>query len=229
MFFGQNVSSGPAPTTVTFGGYGSAEATGVNVTGTWNSSPSAGNGALLAYWHTNATNTVSVCNGTGTDGCTGSDTFTSLGTYVASGSAFKSEIYLMCNLTQTGNPTITMSGSSSVYAIFIYFSGQTTGGCNDGSSPKDNQAASGTPYTTGAITTTNAHDLLLGIFYNNTGGTYTIGTDGQGNAMTFATGSGTSVSGVVSIEYKNEAATNTYTPAITGPNTAWNGRAVAIK
>ena len=85
--------------------------------------------------------------------------------------------------------------------------------------------------TSGAITTTNAKDLLLGLFGNNSGGTNVIGTDGQGNTMTFACGNGTcgGAAGVVSIEYLQESATNTYTPNMTGPaSTPWNGQAVAI-
>ena len=221
-------------TTVSFGGYAVGSGSVANLSIAWNSSPSAGNGALTLVWHGTGTTITSVCDGTGTDGCTGSDTYTSLGSYSGTG-AFISDVFLMCNLTNTGNFVVTPNTSTALYAESVWFSGQTTTGgatgCSDGGGPKNNDGASGTANTSAAITTTNAHDLLLGLFGNNTGGTYVIGTDGQGNAMTFACGNGTCGGvGAISIEYRAESATNTYTPAITGPtNTGWIGQAVAIK
>jgi hypothetical protein len=101
----------------------------------------------------------------------------------------------------------------------------TTGtGCNDGYN-HNQSTSSGTAVTSNTITTTNTHDLLVGLMGNNTGGTTSAGTDGQGNSMTLRMDR----AGVTDITTFSETATNTYSAAMTISSSKWNGMVMAFK
>ena len=223
-----STGSGVVATTVLFGGWGAGQNSTANIPLNWNTTPTVGGGEIVFFWHLTTTTVTSVCNGTGTDGCTGSDTFVSLGA-LTNTAHFVSEVYLLCNVTHTNAVIITPNAAAQVYADGIFFTGQTVGGCNDGF-PAGTVNTGATPLTGPAVTTTNAHDLLTILASNACGGTaYAAGVDGQGNAMT---DSGATNSGVLGISYRQLSATNTYTPTVTaGPTCATGGNAqtLAIK
>ncbi len=229
---GGAVSSGG--TTVTFQNYcdGGSPVPATTVQCIWTGgTPSAGTGAMLEIWHATSITISTVCDGTGTGGCTGTSTYTQTSPYT-NGSNFISEIWYTCSFAGSAAITVTPNASATLYITGAWFSGQTASGtnCNDGGGPKNAQSTSSTQLTAGALTTTNAKSLLIEVLANNCGGSaYAGGTDGQGNSMTI-TGGG--VFGVVGLQYLQESATNTYTPVATGGPTCGSGgnaQAMAFK
>ena len=136
----------------------------------------------------------------------------------ANGSTYVTSLWYTCNYTAlTGSgKTITVnmnsSTSSFIYAAAVDLTGntQTSTGCNDGYNHAQSTSAN-TAVLSGTIATTNAHDLVVEFQGNNTGGTTTAGTDGQGHSMTLRSDS----AGVADMSTVSESATNTYSAAFT--------------
>jgi hypothetical protein len=171
-----------------------------------------------------------VCDGTGGPTyCTGGSSYNIEPTTTnGAGSPFKTDLAYSCNSAQNSDFTLwTPSGGSIGFSAGIYGSGNTTTstGCNDGYATVNVVTSATTSYTTNSVTTTNAHDLLVALFVNNSGGTCTAGADGQGHTMTVQASS----YGVVCVETYNETATATYTATMTGPNAPYNGYLIAVK
>lgn len=210
------------PTTVTFGidcGFGGGA---LHVSCNLGGTPATGDAVLVNVYLYTTTDTVnSICDGTGTDGCTGSSTYT-LETAVTNGSNFKSYVGYTCNYVGTGTGTITVnqSGTGGIYGLVMTATGNTTTGtnCKDGYTNTVNTSA-GTSCTTPTITTTNAHDLLAGFTIASGGyGTYTVGADGQGNTFTARDAQ----AGVITSQTINETAANTYYSAGTWTTSSVN-------
>lgn len=165
---------------------------------------------------------TSVCDGTGADGCTGSDTFTIEPAFV-NGSAFKSWVFFNCNSTApSANLTISFTGTASFSDVTIHQVGSqftgSAGGCVGGYN-KAQSTSAGTTYTSGTLTTTHGNDLLIGLPSNGCGGSaYTAGVDGQGHTYTMQS----SNNGVVGLESFQETTNNIYSASVTGPSCAWN-------
>jgi hypothetical protein len=220
--------TGGGGTTVLFANYCNGSGSGTSQICEWSAVPAAGSAAAILIWHSTSSTISTVCDGTGTGGCTSSSTYSLAGSYT-NGTNFTSDIWITCNFAGSTDVTVTPSASVQLYIDGVSATGNTTTGtnCNDGTGPKNNQSTTAVELTAGALTTTNAHSLLLFLASNNCGGTaYTAGVDGQGNAMT---DSGAANSGVLQISYRQQSATNTYTPtAATGPACGSGGNAQAF-
>ena len=197
-----------ASTTVT---YASLSATfGNSDTAIIGSSPTTGSAIVGAlFFFNNATTLTTVCDGTGTGGCTGSSTYT-IEPIQTNGTAFRSYLFFTCNFVGTGGGTVTVTpaGADLPYGVLVVATGNTTTGtnCNDGYNYVVN-TTTGLSCQTPTVTTTNAHDMLLGVSLIPSGpATYTPGTDGQGNAFT----NDNSVAGAAFAQTINETMAKAY-------------------
>jgi hypothetical protein len=171
-------------------------------------------------------NVTKVCDGTGSDGCTGSDTFTILSAYV-NGTNFSSTIFYVCSAASatSANLTISWTGSSgSSYAGAIEIWGAASSGCVGGH--VQNKGASGTTYSISpsTLTPTSTNSLMVGLSSNFNGNPITAGNDGQGNSYTLRANS----TNVVGIETLAETSVQAYLATMTGPSTPWNMDAIVI-
>lgn len=188
------------------------------------SSPTAGSAVVGVVWISTTNSVVSVCDGTGATGCTGSSTYT-INTKYNNASNFASVSFYTCSYAGTAdNITITLTAGGSVYSNGISATGNSTTACSDGYNQAQSTSA-GTAYQSATITTTNAQSLLVGLFANGCGGTYTAGTDGQGHTYTLRA----SNSGVTGAETLGALSTGTYYAAATGPNCVWNAAVMGVK
>ena len=220
------------PTTVTFitNGWCNGNAGGNSTLCNWTSTaPAAGKGVVIGIMLFNSGQSVtSVGDGTGTNQLTGSSTYTCNSIY-NNGTNFSSEVCYTCNYqgVSGSGKSVTILGSEQLYVYGISMTGQTTSGtgCSDGYAHGQSTSA-GTAMLSGTITTTNAHDLLIGFAANNCGSSpMTAGTDGQSNTMTMS-GQQSNVAG---IEYLAESATHAYQPSATTGSCKWNLEAMAFK
>lgn len=137
-------------------------------------------------------------------------------------------IFVHCNYTGSGTPTITVTNNASVVCSIIVaeYSGVDSGGTptdgtNSGTGTASNPAA-------GNITTTNANDLLLAGFGDLTGANDTI-TAGSGYSFVQQNGDGTTIF-VGAMEEQIVSATGTYTNGFTyNPTQQWVAAHVAYK
>lgn len=187
-----------------------------------------GNAVAIMVGFQGVTATItSVCDGTGTNQCTGGSTYSSH--TVLRNSTNSMQLWFTCNYQGTpanGLTIVTSATVNYIYGAGGVATGNTTTGTNCDDGYKDNSAASGTAYSTGAMTaTTNAHDLLFSFAMNDTGGTYTEGTDGQGNTMTIRAND----SGVAAVSSFNETVTAAFNSSITGVSAHWEMAEFAIK
>jgi len=213
----------PAGTTVTYQNYCDGSNNEAVGTCTLAGTPSAGNAVVGIVWMAQGGTLTSVCDGTGTGGCTGSSTYTINPKY-SNGSAFASYTFYTCNYSGSSHLSLTFDTSRSYYVVGVYASGNSTSSCSDGYNKAQGTSA-GTAHTSGTITTANANSLLVGLVSNDSGGTYTAGVDGQGNNYTARANK----LGVVMVETRTASATNTYSASATGPNAVWNAEIIAIK
>ena len=187
-----------------------------------------GNAFILGVTFAGVVATVlTVCDGTGAGQCTGGSTWHSQG--LLRNSTNSMQIWYTCSyqgVTANGL-TITTSGTVGyIYGAGIAATGNTQAGTGCLDQYKDNSGTSGTAYSTGAMTsTTNAHDLLVSFAFNDAGGTYTAGTDGQGNTMTIQAND----AGVAAVSSFNETITAAFNSNITGPSTHWEMAEFAVK
>lgn len=224
VFAGFRAPSGGTPTTVT---YASQNCAGTSADCTF-SNVTLHNflGGVVGRGNTTDTLT-SVCDGSGTGGCTGSSTYTIKPVY-KNGSSFESYVWYTCDAQNAGSNIVvqfTWSGGTGGYSVGDEGTGNSTTGCEDQFA--QGQGASGTTYTSGTTaTTTNANDLLLGFIMSWSGASaLSAGSDGQGNTMTLDTNS----SNVAGVEHYNETAKAAYAAAASGPNAAWNMHTLAVK
>jgi hypothetical protein len=223
-------NKGGAATTVTYSGI-VCGLSGGSTTETCNpgSTPTTGSAVVGFVFILNQSSTLtSVCDGTGANGCTGSSTYTIKPIFTL-GSASETYAFFTCNYVGTGTTgtlTFVQTAAQGMYGEFITATGNTTTGtaCNDGYAQAQNTSAV-TTYTSGTVTTTNAHDLLVGMFGAQSASAFTAGTDGQGNTYTARDSS----AGAVMIETLAESATNTYSASATGSSSTYNAMVFAIK
>ncbi len=211
------------PTTVTYAslsaGFGSSD------TAVIGSSPTTGSAIVGALFFFNNTVTLStVCDGTGSGGCTGSSTYTIEPIQANSGgTAFRSYLFFTCNFVGTGGGNVTFTQSGGVdlpYGVLVVETGNTTTGtnCNDGYNYVVN-TTTGLSCQTPTVTTTNAHDMLFGAsLIINSYSTYTPGTDGQGNAFT----NNVNVALAAVVQTINETAAKAYYSAASWTPTSTN-------
>lgn len=223
-------SGGSTTVTFTSGGNCTGFDSAAAVACFWlNNAPSSGNGVVLLLFTPSGDTISSVCDGTGTNQCTGSSTYQSEPAYSNVGSGFQSQVWYTCNYQGVSGPsqTVTMvTNGSYIYALGLYMSGNTTTGtnCIDGYN-KAQSTSAGTTATSGTITTTNAHDLFVGLSSQGyCSGDFVAGSDGQGNTMTQI-----DIRNVISTQYFNESATNTFSATTTMSSCTWNEEAVAFK
>lgn len=226
--FGGGVSGGGATTVTWTNAFCNISGGAANETCTiGNGTLSNGNAVILGMFLFSTTDTIlGVCDGTGTNGCTGSSTYTIQPVYI-NGANFESYVIYTCNYqgTNGGVVNVHQSGTGGMYGGVVVATGNSTSSCSDGYN-KAQSTSAGTAYQSGTITTTNAHDLLVAVGTNNSGASgFTNGTDGQGN--TYTTGAATA--NVAYVGVLAESATNTYYGSVTGPSSPWNMEVIGIK
>lgn len=224
-------ASAPPPTTVTYVSscHGNGAASSIACS-SWGAAPTAGKQIVGVTWLPTSVNLTGVCDGTGTGGCTGSSTYTILTEYSNSPN-FHSYVWYTCNYAGTaagGDITLTYSGSASgSYTAAVSASGGTTTGtgCNDGYNKAQSTSAT-TAWQSGTVATSNANDLMVGLFSNACGvASFTAGQDGAGNTYTARVND----TNVVNVQTLAETATGTYYAAATGSSCQWNAEIFAIK
>jgi hypothetical protein len=169
-------------------------------------------------------------DGTGTGGCTGSDSVTINPVY-KNGSTFEDYTFSFCGVAAAVTTiTVTWTGSSS----FMYMAGAVfygvNGSCIDGAYAQHQSTSATTAYTTvggspATVTPTTPNDVMVGLTSNHCGGTITAGNDTQGNSYSLAV----SNNGVVGIETFPETSIAAYGATFTGPSCSYNIYAFAIK
>lgn len=214
-----------AGTTVTFSNVCAGSNGGVTSGAcTFVGTPVAGNAVALIVWtNSSITSVTAVADG-------GSTYTAANGGAYANATNFKSWVFFTCNYAGTGIPiSFTFSGTTDFYTAGIYATGNTTTStnCNDGYN--HNQSTSATTAATtspNTITTTNAHDLMVGFSSNACGGAAaTAGVDGQGNSYTLRQDQ----TGVVSAETLSESTIAAYIATATVVSCQWNMEALSIK
>lgn len=183
------IPAGAAPTTVTYDGINCAMSGGAATeTCTFGSNPAAGTAVVGSFFIFGTSSTVvSVCDGTGATGCTGSSSYT-VEPILTNSTNFVSYLFFTCDYVGTGGGVISVTqvGTGGMYGTAVVGTGNTTSGtgCNDGYNHVINTTA-GTSCQTPTVTTTNGHDMLVGFSIIPSGaGTYTVGVDGQGHTFT---------------------------------------------
>lgn len=225
-----NSVGAPNGTTVTYQSSCNNGSTAQNTSCILGAAPAAGYAIVGVIAIQNAGSVTSVCDGTGTDGCTGSSTYTIQTKYQNSGSGWSTVSYYTCNFTgSVANKTIvvTLDSSRSYYQVAVSASGNTTTStnCNDGYN-KAQQTTAGTAYQSATVATTNNNDLMVGLMGNGCGGsTMVAGTDGQGHTYTARNDQ----AGVIAVETLAETATGTYYAAMTAASCGWNAEVYALK
>jgi hypothetical protein len=192
--------------------------------------PAGGGFIGIAVFNGTAATVTSICDGTGTGGCTGSDSVTINPVYT-NGSTFEDYTFSFCNTAAAVSTiTISWSGTSSFgYMSLATFYG-VSNSCIDGSYAQHQSTSATTAYTTvggspATVTPTMPNDLMVGLTSNHCGGTITAGNDTQGNSYSLAT----SNNGVTAIETFPETSIAAYGATFTGPSCAYNIYAFAIK
>jgi hypothetical protein len=203
-----------AGTTVTYSAYCNGDGTGC----TFSAAPSAHQAVVIDVWQLAGDTITTVCDGTGTGGCTGSSTYTSITKYVQG--AIASQIWYTCNFA--GSTNITITGVTSGYTTGVVATGNITSSCSDG---YNKAQGTGTAALSGTITTTNAASLLIGFATNDVGGTATAGNDGNGHSLVERA----ERSGANNVATYNETSTGTYSASYTVPSSNWNMEVIAIK
>jgi hypothetical protein len=182
---------------------------------------------IMVAFHSVTATVLSVCDGTGTNQCTGGSTYNS--ETILRNTSDSIQVWYTCNyqgVAANGLSILLSASAPYIYAAGAASTGNTTTGTGCADQYKDSHGTTGTAYSTGAMsTTTTAHDLLFSFAMNDTGGTYTAGTDGQGNTM----GIQANDSGVAAVASFNETTTAAFNSSITGTSTQWELAEFAIK
>jgi hypothetical protein len=145
----------------------------------------------------------------------------------ANGSNFSSQVFYTCNFTGSTHLTLNLDTTRQYYVAAVSITGNSTSLCSDGYNKAQSTTGSSTSLLSGTVSTTNAGDLMIGLFTNECGGeTWTSGQDGSGHTYTQRA----DVSGVVMIQTLSQSATGTYSAAATfNAACRWNAEVMAIK
>ena len=183
-----------------------------------NSTPTAGQAVEISYMFFGTSLTISSVSD-------GGSTYVQEGTYL-NGTSFGSGMIYTCNYAGSSSTvTLTFTGPSTLYLSGVVATGNRTSGCVDGYN-KAQGTSTGTAWTSGTVTTTNPHDMLIGSGTNDCASSgLTAGVDGQGNSYTLRA----SNANAIGVETLNEVATNTYSASMTGPSCIWNMEVMAIR
>ena len=206
-------------TTVTFAtGKTCGGSTGCSWVGT---TPSAGQAQIVSAW---GSTTLTI---TGSNVSDGMGSVFTCNTVYLNATNFASVTCYTCNSVGGGNITLSPTLGTTSYVAGIAAAGNSSTGCIDAYN-KNQSTSNGTALSCTALaTTTNTHDLLVGLMTNNTAAsTYTAGTDSQGNTMAIQQ----NTSQVAMIETFNETTLAAFNPLATyGAGAKWNDECMAIK
>ncbi len=234
--FSQQLSNGvyyPPPTPMTIPIYGSI---GGGTTGA--SSPSVlalasippGSTAVGIFnFGGSAVTSVTIGDGTGSCGLTGSDSAIIEPVY-ANATNFRDYVYIIANTQNTtANITACWTGSASYSyptAVLLFGTLSLDTGATGGGYIHNQSTTAGTTYSVSGMTTTAGNDILVCIQSNGANGPITPGTDGQGNTYTQQQ-ENAYVSSILTVQ---ETGNNTYGCSMTsGTSSKWNVHLLAFE